>query len=577
MRWCLFWLAACSPPLVDIGAGQRTDAETTAASSGSSGTAEPEQATTLQTAGGTGGSADTEVDTAPRVVAFTDVSEQAGLVELQASVRIAPFCLLDNPNAPGGGDWCTPERMTGGIAVGDYDDDGRPDLFITRLDDPDQLLHNEGDGTFVDRAAEAGIVAATPGNGAAWIDADRDGDLDLMVTTVGGATDHLWMQIAPGRFEDQAIARGAAGLGEALHVGETPAVGDYDRDGWPDLFVGEWRPTAAGGEERYLRLLHNLGGVFEDTTLSAGLAGIFTLNDDRGRPGVFFFGPAFVDLDADGWLDLAMTGDFGTSRLLWNDRAGGFVDGTELAGVGTDRNGMGSTFGDIDNDGDLDWFVTAIATGQPNLGNRLYLYEGDRTFRDATDDYGVRDGSWAWGTAMADLDNDGMLDLVATAGWVTMAYSSVPMKLWLGEKHPRVDTAAQAGLDATDQGRGLAVLDYDADGDLDVVAAHFGSTPRLYRNDSTPRTFLRVRVRAGGVEPEGRGAVVTVQAAEGDAVQLRHIGASTHLLGQSERVAHFGLGDHEGPIARVQVRLPDGRTQVWHDVEPDREVVLQVE
>jgi hypothetical protein len=573
-------VCACGFPLASIDDdGGGGSSGTSAGTSGSSSSTTEIEPTTIQSSGaGDDPTTDTEVDTPPAIVAFTDVSLEAGLDHVQAAVRVEPFCLLDNPNQPGGGDWCTPERMTGGIAVGDYDRDGKSDLFITRLDDPDLLLHNEGDGTFVDRAADAGITADTPSNGAAWIDADRDGDLDIVVTTVGGTTDHLWIQTAPGRFDDQASERGAAGIGEALHIGETPAVGDYDRDGWPDLFIGEWRPTNAGGEERYLRLLRNVGGAFEDVTIAAGLAGLFTVNDERGRPGVFYFGPGFVDLEGDGWLDLASSGDFGTSRLLWNDGAGGFVDGTEPAGVGLDRNGMGSTFGDIDNDGDLDWFVTAIWTGShPNLGNRLYINEGGRSFRDATDEYGVRAARWAWGTAMADFDNDGVLDIVTTAGWLPQAYADDPMTLWLGDAHPRIDTAQAAGLDATEQGRGLAVLDYDADGDLDVVVAHFGSTPRLYRNDSTPRAFLRVRVDADGLEPEGHGAVVTLQAADGAPTQLRHIGASTHLLAQSERVAHFGLGDHDGPIARVEVRLPDGRTQVFANIEPNREVLLSVE
>jgi hypothetical protein len=583
MEWRGFALAllcACGSPLVATDAGgdhldATTTSSTTDAASSESTAIAP---TTIQSGDGSDG--DTSGgDRPPPVVAFTDVTIDAGLEFVHADVRAPPYCLLDNPNDPGEGDWCTPERMTGGIAVGDYDRDGRLDLFITRLDDPALLLHNEGDGTFVDVAADAGIDADTPTNGAAFVDVERDGDLDLVVTSLGGLADHLWIQIAPGRFEDQATERGAAGLGTAPHIGETPAVGDYDRDGFPDLFVGEWRPTNMAGDEHHVRLLHNLGdGTFEDVTLAAGLGSMFTLNDGRERPGVFAFGPGFVDLDDDGWLDLAIAADFRTSRLYWNDGAGGFVDGTELAGVGTDHNGMGSTFGDIDGDGDLDWFVTAIfSENSPNLGNRLYLNDGNRSFHDASHDYGVRDAGWAWGTAMADLDNDGALDIVTTAGWMPDAFSHDPMRLWRGDAHPRVDTALDVGLDAAGRGRGLAVLDYDDDGDLDVVVAQFGATPRLYRNDSTPRTFLRVRVTSRRVEPEGGGAVVTAQAIAGGPAQVRHIGASTHLFAQSERVAHFGFGDHEGPIARVEVRLPSGRARVYEQVDPNRELLLLIE
>ncbi len=557
-RAALVLVCACGAPIVEL-EGSRSSGDGASSSSTTEASIDPE-------------STGTELDIPDAVVAFTDVTAEAGLEHVQGFVRVPPLCLLDHPNHEGDGDWCTPERMTGGVAVGDYDGDGLPDLWLTRLDGGDVLLHNEGDGTFVDRTADAGVSGTAPTNGVAWVDVDRDGDLDAFVTTVSGTSDALWIQIAPGRFEDQARARGAAGLDAPPHVGETPAVGDYDGDGWPDLFVGEWRPLGPGGDVHHTRLLRNTGdGAFEDVTIAAGLGGLHDL-EVGSRDGVFAFAPAFVDLDGDGWLDLAIAGDFGTSRLYWNDGAGGFVDGTEAAGVGLDRHGMGSTFGDIDLDGDLDWFVTAIWTAnRPHLGNRLYLNEGGRRFRDATDAYGVRDASWAWGTAMADLDNDGVLDIVATAGWLPAAYADAGMKLWLGDALPREDSAARVGLDVADQGRGLAVLDYDVDGDLDLVVAHYGSTPRLYRNDSTPRAFLRVRVDA---DLEGTGAVVTVQARDGGPVQTRWIGASTHFLGQSERVAHFGLGDHEGPIARVHVRLPNGRERTWHNVEPDREVLL---
>src|SRR5690606_18500836 len=264
---------------------------------------------------------------------------------------------------------CEPQWFTGGVSVADVDDDGWPDIYMTRLAAPDHLLLNQGEGTFVDVAAEVGLDACSWTNGSVFGDIDDDGDQDLLVTTVGDTRYQLWInqlsETGTLRFVDEAHDRGFALSSDYLHSGESVTLGDYDRDGWLDVHVNEWLraeqmpalddPALAlhGG-----RLLHNLGaGRFEDVSASAGVE-LWALDED----GIFAYSSSFVDLDGDGWQDLAIAIDFHRSRLFWNNfGVGTFEDGSAPANINRESNAMGSTFADVDSDGDLDWFVTSIA------------------------------------------------------------------------------------------------------------------------------------------------------------------------------------------------------------------------
>jgi hypothetical protein len=197
------------------------------------------------------------------------------------------------------------------------------------------------------------------------------------------------------------------------------------------------------------RLLHNRGasqpGYFEDVTSSAGL------NVYRNNK-TYRFTPRFVDLDRDGLPDLAIASDSYTSQLFWNNGDGTFTDGTLPAGVGTDHNGMGSTFGDYDGDGDLDWFITNF-TADPNLPptgfggwNRLYRNDGNRQFTDVTEQAGVRDSRWAWGTTFFDYDNDGDLDLIATNGFTVVGWEDDRTVLWRNDGSVFTDVSVAAGI-----------------------------------------------------------------------------------------------------------------------------------
>ena len=530
---------------------------------------------------------------------FTDATTEAGLGYLQHHAAEPPDCLLGET-----GGYCVPERMSGGAAAGDADGDGWVDLYVTRLDGADLLFINQRDGTFRDTSVESGLASfELQSNGAVFVDIDNDGDLDLFVTTIGRRGDpvnsryYLFVNDGAGHFSEDARRRGVALETGRAHGGFSATCGDFDRDGWLDLHVTEWLPESFGGPGlSHNRLLRNRGasqpGHFDDVTEAAGVSLDPASGCASGAPcGTWAFASAFVDLDADGWPELVVAADFGTGRLFWNQGDGTFTDGTRSAGVGTDKNGMGSTFGDFDGDGDLDWFVTAIQDpaetcdpGPCTGGNRLYRNEGGRQFSDATDWAGVRGGYWGWGAVFFDAENDGDLDLVMTNGIdfptsrMGDRWTDDPMRFWTNDGDGRMSEATQAaGLTDTASGKGLLTLDYDRDGDLDVFIVNNAGAPRLYRNDaSSAFGWLRVDVRGEVSNRSGIGTRVTVEATPGARPQVREVGVASHFLGQSETAAHFGLGEGGEPVWRVVVEWPrSGRRQVFRDVP--RNTVLDVD
>ncbi|MBK9753856.1 MAG: CRTAC1 family protein [Nannocystis sp.] len=517
--------------------------------------------------GGSGGTdtVDTEAPP-PGSVRFTEVSAAAGLTYTQGEFHKPPTCLVDATAINKPGHFCTAEWYSGGVAVGDYDSDGHLDLFATRIYGSGVLLRGDGLGHFVDRTAEAGLDTVQNTNGAAWGDLDNDGDQDLYLTNIGGTRHYLFINDGAGHFSEEALLRGAGIESKLQHTGNTPALGDYDLDGYLDLYVGEYRThLALGDDPSHARLLHNQGakspGHFEDVTLAAGVA----IEDVHLQvkikypiAGVLALSPGFADLDDDGYPDLVITSDFGCSRLFWNQGDGSFLDGTVAAGVGTDENGMGTAIADFDGDGDLDIFVTSIAGAGEKTGNRMYRNDGDRHFSDATDFADVRDGGWGWGTAFLDHDNDADLDLVMTNGWNADLYLMDPMRLWDNQGDgTMLEISAMAGVTDDHQGRALVTLDHDEDGDQDLVVVNFARTPLLYRNDSDiPNGWLRVAARGVDSNRDGRGARVRVRIRPGEPWQVREIGGPSLFLGHSELVAHFGLGPGDDPVAELEVHFP---------------------
>jgi hypothetical protein len=516
---------------------------------------------------------------------FVDVTVAAGL-----SYRQAPVHGLNETDP----DWYSDHQLagdapflTGGATAGDFDADGFTDLYVTRLDQPGILFRNRGDGHFEDVTSAVGLdVAGFRSVGAAFVDVDNDGDLDLYVTTLGGSAYLLFVNQG-GSFSEQAAARRAALADSQARQGFSVSVGDYDRDGWLDLHTTEWQlGVSPKANPSHARLLHNRGaagaalaGFFEEVTASAG---VVIDNPPVSSSGPLSFSSSFSDLDDDGWPELVVASDFGSSRLFWNHGDGTFGDGTAAAGVGTDQNGMGMTIGDYDGDGLLDWFVTAIYCDHQTIdtvfcgGNRLYRNNGDRTFRDDTDLAGVRAGGWGWGANLFDYDNDGDLDLAMTNGVRFRGpdyrgYFTDPTHLWRNDgAGPMVEVSRATQLIDNGDGKGLLTLDYDNDGDLDLFVVNHVLGGRLYRNDGgNTQDYLRVALQGVTANRQGIGARVRVKVRADSPAQVRELRGGSNFLSQDEPVLHFGLAEGSAPIAEVQITWPTPgarKVQVLHDV-----------
>lgn len=465
-----------------------------------------------------------------------------------------------------------------GVAAGDYDNDGDIDLFITRGDKgPNLLYRNNGSGVFTDVAVAAGLAyTAGPGQnyrlaGPTFADMDGDGDLDLFIGGLGGDPSFIYANNGDGTFSDVTAGSGIDTMRARYTLGA--AFGDYDRDGDLDMLLTHWGSTlsvAAGSlttevvDTGHLWRNDSSNGriLFTSVSQAAGISpGVITLPDPLKykADGDWTFTPSFARINGDLYPDILLAADFNRSQVFINNTDGTFSNMTDVA-VLTDYNGMGSAVGDYDNDGDLDWFVTAIMFPDlPDTGNRLYRNDNG-VFVDVTDAAGVRDGGWGWGTCFLDFQNDGNLDIYATNGWDQEGdFASDVTRAFVGSGGARFNEgAALLGLDDNRQGRAVVCADFDNDGDTDIFQLHHAAplSATMWRNDTS--RYKSLTVKLVGLPPNTEAVGARIYVKTGPKTQMREIMVGNNFASQNPTIQVFGIGP--GSLAdKVTVEWPDGQ------------------
>lgn len=484
-------------------------------------------------------------------ILFTDAGSAAGL----GTFTHSPNTLM----VPSVNEW-----IMGGIGVGDFNNDGWPDFFVPRGGGgADRLYINLTNGTFSSVAVAWGVSVAHAGNGVACADFDRDGDTDIFVSSYGTGNDNLG-QIGRHRlyrnegtsFVEVAVAYGVNASATTGSVANGVAWGDIDLDGDLDLAMAGWSSTHFGN-----RLFRNDGATFADIT-PAPLTNALTWG----------FQPAIVDMTGDGFPELLIAADFETGRAFRNLANGQFELATTAMGLGLDDNGMGHAIGDFDRNGFPDYYVTSIHMDVPNAGmyngNALYMHQGTGPLVESAAARGCHDGGWGWGTAAVDLDHDGWEDLVEVNGRNASEWANEPEYVFRnlgGGTFARIGAASGIALAADT--RAVSTLDYDRDGDMDLLMLVNSGSLRLYRNDSTMAgRWLQVKLHAGAhtrCAPHGLGAVVECTA--GSVVQRRWMHGGSGYNSNNEYLAHFGIPTAKGTAA-VRIEWPSGQTTVLPDV-----------
>jgi len=491
------------------------------------------------------------------------------------------------------------ETFGSGVASIDYDNDGFPDLYFVNgaPGAANALYHNNANGTFTDVTRLAGLAADTAAKsyktGLAVGDYDNDGYLDLYVTAFG--PNILYRNNRNGTFTDVTAAAGVAGGPSEWST--SSGFFDFDRDGDLDLYVVNYldyrldenpycglrkpgyrmycNPTTFDGMAD--RLFRNNGdGTFTDVSRQAGIA----------NPAGKGLGVTFCDFDRDGNVDVYVANDLVRNFLYRNNGNGTFKDVAYAAGVGFDLNGkpqagMGVDCADFNGDGWPDIFVTNFSEEL----NTLYENHGDGTFEDVSTKAGLGSGyiPLGFGTKLFDFDNDGDLDIYVTNGHVidnvqlykpAFTYAQKPL-LYENVGGGRFrDISAESGpaLQIERVGRGLAVADFDNDGNVDIAISNVGQAPLLLRNQGV-RNGNWLLIRAQGTKSNGFGLGARVELEASGRVQVKEINNVASYQSSNDIRLHFGLAEAKA-IQRIEILWPSGTKQILKDVAVNQILVV---
>ena len=516
---------------------------------------------------------------APGTPVFKDVTQQAG---------------INFVHSVGQRSRLLPEDMGSGLAWGDFDNDGFPDLYVVnqcgaygsgRLDGPgNRLYHNNGNGTFTDVTESSGLELVHFGMGAYWGDYDNDGLLDLFVTGVGGCK--LYHNEGTGRFRD--VTR-ESGVHDTLWSSGAVWV-DFDCDGWLDLYVLHYVDYPSDISQLHFavesqydvvvpaalnpysfrpqpnRLLHNnRDGTFTDVTHRAGVA------DPDGRS----LTVTAADFNRDGRPDLYVGNDLSMNRFYLNEKDGRFSDRSAQTLTSENKGTMGLSVADFDGDGDLDFFVSHWLSQGDSLYQNLFTEVNQLSFADAAEMVNLAYISLpvvGWGCTFLDYDNDGLLDLIVVNGNTLENPEEprllVPQKPFLfhytGTDFQNVLPIVAPGLDRPLNARGLAAADFDNDGDLDLaISCNRGPLILLRADGAEDRNWIKVSLQGTKSTRQGIGATIRVRA--GERTQLQAVGSQGSYLSQHTTALHFGLGSAT-KVDEIEVLWPTGRRQAVTNV-----------
>lgn len=522
-------------------------------------------------------------------VTFTDVTAQAGI-------------RFKHNNGAFGKKYL-PETNGSGGAFLDYDNDGWQDVLLVNstgfADAPKKtntvmaLYHNNQNGTFTDVTAAAGLAKPIYGQGVAVGDYDNDGNVDIFVTALGQS--RLFRNNGNGKFTD---VTAQAGLTSPGYFSSSAAFFDYDKDGKLDLFVCNYVDWSAAKDvfcsldntnksyctpEKYpgqsSRLYHNTGGKFVEVTEKMGVL------DDTSKS----LGVAVVDFDNDGWPDLFVSNDTQPNKLYKNNGGKGFTETALSAGIavsenGKARGGMGTDFADLDGAGNPSIIVGNFSNEMlgvfRNKGNGLFMDEAPMT--------NVGQAtllSLTFGLFFFDYDLDGRADIFMANGHVADDINKVQPKityamkpqLFRGEgKGKFSETTGKAGtpFKRAVVGRGAAYGDYDNDGDLDILLTTNNGPAYLLRNDNGNQArFAKFKTIGDKTNRDGIGAKITITLPDGTKQwQVVHSGSS--YCSQSELPLTFGL-NRQDKIASVEIEWPNGKKEMLKDLAANKLYVLK--
>ncbi|HEY4247068.1 MAG TPA: FG-GAP-like repeat-containing protein [Lacunisphaera sp.] len=504
-----------------------------------------------------------------------------------------------------------------GVAIGDYDGDGRPDIFVVSKTETCRLFRNLGNWKFEDVTDKAGVgdkgdAAGIWKQGATFVDVNNDGLLDIYVCRFN-APNLLYINQGDGTFKEEAERRGLA-VNDASVMA---AFCDYDRDGWLDVFIQtNILDTVAhpNGQRNYL--FHNNGdGTFTNVTDRAGISG-----EGQGHSATWW------DYDSDGWPDLYVANDFAPADKLYrNNHDGTFTDVIDRVVPHMPYSSMGSDLGDVNNDGLIDLFVAEMAatthqkdqrtmapsrsllsqdppdgsrTAPQYFHNALYLNTATGRCVEAAFLAGLAATDWTWSVRFEDLDNDGRLDLHVTNGMHRESHNADLMarmilaenateKMRIEHDSPMLaeqnlayrnlgdlrfeDVSASWGLNQKGVSYGAAFGDLDGDGDLDLVFANYQGNVTVLRNDSDSGHRAIFALRGTQSNRFGVGATVKIETASG--VQIRQLVLARGYLSSSEPVLHFGLGE-DVLIDRATVIWPSGKSQIFTNLPVDQKFTV---